>query len=140
MNLHTLAGWLTILILLGAYSTFSLKQIGREYVKQLPKEYAGFADAYRGFMKFMVRRHRFFGAAALAGLFIHAYLAVSLSALSVSGLIAGLVLTFAAGSGAFGFFRKLGLRSGWLFVHRALAFSLFLGVIVHLFFKGVVPL
>ncbi|NLW68763.1 MAG: hypothetical protein GXY28_13290 [Bacteriovoracaceae bacterium] len=140
MNAHTLAGWLTILILLGAFSTFFLKQIGREYVKTLPKEYADFADAYRRFMKFMVGKHRFFGAAALTGLFIHASLVLFLSFLSASGLAAGLVLVCVAASGAYGFFLRRSLRSGWLTVHRSLAFALFLAVVVHLVFKGIVYL
>ncbi len=138
MSVQTLTGWLTALVLTAAFSTYLLKQIGREYVKQLSRDYADFADAYRRFMKFMVGRHRVFGAAALIALAAHAYPALARSAVSASGLVAALALISAAAAGAWLFFGKKNLRTGWLSVHRALAFVLLLAVIIHFFFPGMI--
>ena len=136
MNGQEASGWLTVLILAGTFATYFLKQIGREYVKKLPGEYAGFADAYRRFMKSMIGKHRFFGTAALILLLVHSCPALVRSTVSPSGLVAGLFLAASAGWGLYGFFCKRSLRSGWLPVHQTLAFLLLLAVVVHLFFKG----
>ena len=136
MSAQALTGWLTALSLAAAFSTYLLKQIGREYVRQLSREYADFTDAYRRFMKFMVGRHRVFGTAALIALAAHAFPAFAGSFLSASGLIAALALSSSAGAGAWLFFGKKNLRTGWLSAHRVLAFMLLLAAIVHLFFTG----
>jgi hypothetical protein len=138
MSAQALTGWLTVLVLTAAFSTYLLKQIGREYVKQLSREYADFTDAYRRFMKFMVGRHRVFGAAALIVLAAHAYPALARSTVSASGVVAALALISAAVAGAWLFYGKKNLRTGLLSAHRALTFVLIFAVIVHLFFTGVI--
>lgn len=135
MGVQALTGWLIVLTLVAALSTYLLKQIGRDYVKRLPREYADFASTYRRFMKFMVGRHRFFGAAALIALAVHAYPVIARSFISVSGLIAAFILISTAAAGAWLFYGKRSLRSGLLPVHRALAFLLLPAVIIHLFFR-----
>ncbi|HPW68216.1 MAG: hypothetical protein WDA72_00040 [Desulfomonilia bacterium] len=138
MSVQALTGWLTALALAAAFSTYLLKQIGREYVKRLPREYADFADAYRSFMKLMVGRHRIFGAAALIALAAHAYPVIAGSFISVSGLIAAFVLICASAAGAWLFYGKKSLRTGLLSVHRALAFVLLPALIIHFFFTGMI--
>ncbi len=138
MSMQEPTGWLTALALVAAFSTFLLKQIGREYVKELSREYADFTDAYRRFMKFMVRRHRIFGAAALIVLAAHAYPVLAGSFISASGLIAAFALISAAMTGAWLFYGKKSLRTGLLSAHRALAFVLLPAVILHLFFTGMI--
>lgn len=131
-------GWITAVVFMGAFSTFFLKQISREYVKGLPSTHAGFADAYRRFMKRMIRRHRSFGVAAFALLAAHAALVLSRGVISVTGLAAASLLAATAGLGLYGLYVNRSLRSPWLSVHRGLGFALFLSVLVHLFFKGTV--
>lgn len=131
-----LLGWIIAAGVLGAASTFFLKQIGRDYVKNLPKKYAEFADSYRNFMKFMIRRHRYFGLASLSILPVHAVFVISQSVLSLTGLIAACALPATAAFGIYGFYFKKNMRSGWLPLHRAFGFLLFLAAIVHIFFKG----
>lgn len=131
-----LLGWMIALSILGAAATFFLKQIGRDYVKKLPVKYAGFADSYRNFMKFMIRRHRYFGLAALSILPVHAGLVISQAVLSLTGLLAACALVTTAAFGIYGFYLKKNMRSGWLPLHRVFGLLLFLAMIVHIFFKG----
>ncbi len=135
-NVIQLLGWIMAAGVLAAVSTFFLKQIGREYVKKLPSKYAGFADSYRNFMKFMVRNHRYFGFASLSILPVHAFLVISQSVLSLTGLVAGFALLAAAIAGIYGVYFKKVIRSGWLPVHRAFGLVLFLAALVHIVFKG----
>lgn len=140
MSLTELAGWLTLVAVFGAFASFLLKQISREYVKKLGKEHADFVDGYRRFMRAMIRQHRFYGMAALALVVVHASLVVSRSVVSATGLVSALVLFAAAGLGAWGFYGHRSLRGGWLSVHRALAFTLLIAILGHLFYKAVVLL
>ncbi|MFY9399352.1 MAG: hypothetical protein WAR22_13415 [Desulfomonilia bacterium] len=140
MNLTELAGWLTLAAVFGAFASFLLKQISREYVKKLGKEHADFVEAYRSFMRAVIRRHRYFGMTAAALVIAHAGLVVSRSVISASGLTSALLLFATAGLGAWGFYGRRSPRGGWLSTHRGLAFVLLISIIVHLFYKAVVLL
>lgn len=135
-----LIGWVAAVAMFGAFSNYYLKVISRDYLKKLPKKYADFADAYRSFMKIMIRRHRYFGLAALVLFPVHAAFVLIGSSLSITGLIAGLALIATASLGIYGFYIKKDLRAKWLVVHRAFAFVVFFTVISHLVFKAVISL
>ncbi len=135
MILTRIAGSIVLAALMLALSNFFLKQISRDYVKRLPASYKDFADAYRRFMQKMVRRHRFFGLAALLILPLHAALAVVFAGISLSGLATAALLVAVAGLGMYGYYLNRNLRAWWLSVHRALAFAVSVSALVHVFFK-----
>lgn len=137
MILIPVAGWVTISFVLLALLNFLLKQVSREYVKKLPGEYKEFADAYRRFMQRIIRTHRYFGAAALAFYMLHAGMVVFLyKTVSVTGMVAGLILIATVFLGAYGFFVRKNLRSWWITAHRGGAFALLVSALIHLFYKG----
>jgi len=133
-------GFVTALCVVGSLSNFFLKEISRTFIRNLPKKYAGFASAYRSFMRFMLRRHRSFGFAALFIVLMHAFPIVARSVLSVTGLIAAAALGCTVCLGMYGYYLKKSLRSAWLHVHRAFALALLIAAVVHLFFSAPVAL
>ncbi|HNY65011.1 MAG TPA: hypothetical protein PKM41_06200 [Deltaproteobacteria bacterium] len=139
-NAVEVLGWIMAAGILGALSNHLLKLVSRTFLKGISREREGFMKVYRGLMKFMVRRHRYFGLAALAILPVHAGLVILGSALSLTGAAAALALIATASLGAYGFYVRKDLRAGWLPVHRALAFVLLLAAVVHVYFKGFVSL
>lgn len=128
-------GLIAALCALGALSNLLLKEISRTFIKNLPRKYAEFASAYRSFMRFMVRRHRYFGLASFFFVLVHAFTAIAGSALSVTGLIGAAALTGTVCLGIYGFYIEKSLRSAWLQVHRTFAFILLVAVTVHFFFR-----
>ncbi len=129
-------GFLAGLCVLGALSNFFLKEVSRTFIRNLPKKYAGFAAAYRSFMRLMLRRHRSFGLAAFFVVLMHASFIIAVSELSVTGLVAAAALTCTVCLGMYGYYSKKSLRSAWLHVHRASALALLVAAVVHLFFKA----
>jgi hypothetical protein len=132
-----LLGWVAAVCAGGALSNYALKAVGRTYLKKVPAKYARQVELYRAFMRFMVRRHRVFGASAVFFLAVHAALVILGSALSVTGGAAALGFVSTASLGAHGFYVKKDLRAPWLRVHRAFAFLSLLTLITHLFYRGV---
>ncbi|MBN2298192.1 MAG: DUF4405 domain-containing protein [Deltaproteobacteria bacterium] len=136
MMLVLIAGWITIFFVFLALLNFLLKQVSREYVKRLPKEYKDFADAYRRFMQRIIRGHRYFGIAALSVFLLHAGLILFFyDVISITGMVTGIVLFATVSMGAYGYFINKDFRSWWVSVHRGCAFALLVSALVHLFYK-----
>ncbi|HHO77059.1 MAG TPA: DUF4405 domain-containing protein [Deltaproteobacteria bacterium] len=130
------AGWITISLVMLALLNFVLKQISRDYVKGLHKDYKAFTDAYRRFMQHMIRRHRYFGVAALASFLVHAGLILFFSfGIALTGLITGVLLSAVVSLGGYGYYVNKDIRSWWVAVHRGCAFALMLSALVHVFSK-----
>jgi len=130
------AGWITIFFLFLALLNFVLKQVSRDYVKNLPREYKDFADAYRRFMQHIIRRHRYFGIAAVVFFLFHAGLILFFSVgISFTGLVTGFILLAVVSLGAYGYFVNKDFRSWWVPMHRGCAFALMVSAMVHVFYK-----
>lgn len=139
-NIVELLGWTSAAMALAALSNHFLKLAGRTVVKSLARKHPRPVEAYRKFMKFMVRRHRLFGLGAILVMPVHGGFVLLGSALSVTGGIAALALAATASLGAYGFFIGKSTRAGWLPVHRAFAFLLLLAMGAHLLDKAVIGL
>jgi hypothetical protein len=128
-------GWITLLMIFFSLLNLFLKQISRDYVKRLPKEYKDFADAYRSFMRRVIRGHRFFGLAALLIFAVHAFFVIFFAHISLTGIASAIFLIIVVALGAYGYFIKRDFRAWWLSAHRASAFFLCVAVITHVFYK-----
>lgn len=133
MLLTRIMGIITGVMIVLALSNFFLKQISRDYVKNLPLRYKDFADAYRSFMQRMIRSHRVFGISAIVSLMVHAGMNIYSGHASVTGIISAIFLAATAGLGAYGYYVSRNLRAWWLTMHKACGFVLVLSVLVHLF-------
>jgi len=115
-----------------------LKQVGRDCVKRLSVKNPGFAGAYRRFMQFMVRRHRFFGMAASFILVLHLAVVLLSGITSLTGMATGALLLVTAGLGLYGFHVVKIPRGRWIHAHRTGAFLLLVAAAVHIFYKAYV--
>ncbi|MDT8273241.1 MAG: tyrosine-type recombinase/integrase, partial [Desulfomonilia bacterium] len=92
MSLETFFGWCIAVFVVLCLLNFVLKQISRDYIKKLSSSRQDFANAYRSFMRVVVKNHRVFGFVALILLAVH-FIAVYLSEiLSLTGVISGAAL------------------------------------------------
>ena len=139
-NIVEVLGWTSAAMALAALSNYFLKLAGRSVVKSLAGKHPRPVEAYREFMRFMVRRHRLFGLGAILVMPVHGGFVLLGSALSVTGGIAALALVATASLGAYGFFIRKSTRAGWLPVHRAFAFLLLLALGAHLLDRAVIGL
>lgn len=135
MTYIQIPGWITVLLIFAALLNLILKQISRDYVKGLPKEYKDFADAYRSFMRRVIRGHRVFGLTAILILLVHTFFVILSDHISLTGIIAAILLVIVAALGSYGYFISKDFRSRWLSVHRVSAFFLCIAMITHVFYK-----
>ncbi|MPM19937.1 hypothetical protein SDC9_66364 [bioreactor metagenome] len=113
---------------------YLLKLLNRIWISKLPNN--NFRKQYNLIMKFIVRNHRFFafGTAILLG--THLYLQLTYRWLSLTGLIAAILMFANIGLGIIIFyFRKHNHKSLLLF-HRFIALLLIAAVLVHLITKA----
>jgi hypothetical protein len=128
-------GWITMLLIFAALLNLILKQISRDYVKRLPQEYKDFADAYRSFMRRVIRGHRVFGLAAMLIFLVHSFFVIFFDHVSLTGIASAILLVLVVALGAYGYFISKDFRAGWLSAHKASAFFLCFAVITHVFYK-----
>ena len=84
-NIVELLGWATAAMVVAALLHYVLKLAGRPVVKPLAGKHPRPVEAYRKFMRFMVRRHRSFGLGAILVMPVHGGFVLLGSALSVTG-------------------------------------------------------
>jgi hypothetical protein len=140
MSLTETLGWCAALAAAAALMNFLLKQVSREYVKNISAANPAFASSYRTFMQFMIRNHRFFGMAAGALFAVHVGVVLSSGVSSLTGIVAGILLLTVSGLGAYGFYIRKNPRGKWIHAHRGVAFLLTMAAIAHIFFKAAIYL
>ncbi len=136
MNPGPVLGWCVAAAAAAALMNFVLKQVGRDYVKRISERNPGFARAYRTFMQFMVRRHRFFGIAAGFILVLHVAVVLLSGFTSITGMAAGVLLIATAGLGLYGFHVVKIPRGRWIHAHRTGAFLLLVAAVLHVSYKA----
>ncbi len=129
-------GWCVLAAAAAALINFVLKQVGRDYVKRISERNPGFAQAYRTFMQFMVRRHRSFGIAAGIILVLHVAVVLLSGFTSLTGMAAGTLLIATAGLGLYGFHVVKTPRGRWIQAHRTFAFLLLVSAVLHISYRA----
>ncbi|MGC9324037.1 MAG: hypothetical protein ACP5G0_04730 [Desulfomonilia bacterium] len=135
MSLEEFFGWCIAGFVFLSLLNYLLKQISREYIKNLPPNRQDFAQAYRRVMRVVVRNHRFFGFAALVFLAAHTAAVFLAGFLSATGLLTAAALVISACLGLYGYYINRDYRAWWLSVHRLFALIVIVTFIIHFFFK-----
>ncbi len=134
MALVELMGLFVAGVSAAALMNFLLKQVSRDYIKKISQRNPEFTKAYRSFMQFIVRNHRYFGMAAGILLVAHAGSAILSGVYSPTGTAAGVLLLATVGIGSYGFFIRKSPRGPWIHVHRGAAFLFAASAIVHIIY------
>ena len=127
-----LFGWIGVCGYVIALLNFFMKYINKKYVNKLPKDKQKFIDIYRGLMKFIVKYHKIAGIIASISIVFHFYLMFSFRGLSISGLIAAVVMWIVFTLGIYGFRINKNMKGSWVKVHRILSFLLILLIVFHI--------
>lgn len=136
MSLVRLLGLCAAGVSAAAVMNFLLKQVSRDYIKKISRKNPEFTKAYRSFMQFMVRNHRYFGMVAGILLLAHACAAILSGVYSLTGTAAGVLLLTTAGIGSYGFFVRKSPRGPWIHVHRGAAFLFTAAAVVHIIYRA----
>jgi len=127
-----LFGWIGVWGYAIALLNFFMKYINKKYVNKLPKDKQKFIDIYRGLMKFIVKYHKIAGIIASISIVFHFYLMFSFRGLSISGLIAAVVMWIVFTLGIYGFRINKNMKGSWVKVHRILSFLLIVLIVFHI--------
>lgn len=130
-ELAALMGWIGILGYAIALLNFVMKYTNKKYIVKLPKENDTFIKGYRAIMKPIVKYHKFIGTVASIATFIHFILMYMYVELSISGLIAALVMWFVFLLGIYGAVILKKSNGSWVKIHKYLSFALVLLIVCH---------
>jgi hypothetical protein len=135
--MYELGGFLGILTatFLGlALLNYISKWINKHWVSKLPKT-SKFKAAYIKVMKFVVKKHRWFGLGAAVSMVAHMILQITFAWVSTTGLIAAALLIINGMIGAWMHYKQKGKRGPLLMVHRAMGVLLIAAIAVHVITK-----
>lgn len=97
---------------------------------------SGFRRAFLAFQKFIVRFHRFFAGFATLMLIVHLIIQLQYRWLSVTGLVAAILMAANGFLGGYGHYIRKKKPSAWLYVHRSIAVMAVLAIIFHITMRG----
>lgn len=135
MSLRMLAGplgFFTAFSFGAAILNFFIKYIYKNYINKLGREKKQFVDIYRKIMKITVKYHKLFGTIAIIAVAAHFFILISSNRISLTGIIAGVVMLIIFSLGFYGAYYNKNMRGMWLKVHRILAFFLLIAILLHL--------
>jgi len=127
-----LFGWIGVFGYGVALLNFFMKYINRKYINKLSKDKQAFVKVYRTIMKFIVKYHKIAGIIASISIVIHFYLMYNYRRLSISGLIAAVVMWSVFTLGIYGFGINKNMKGSWVKIHRILSFILILLIGFHI--------
>lgn len=136
-------GWITAygfgLAILNFFVKFIFKNYITPFLKRKPneaKKYSKIINIYKLVMKYVVRYHKIIGGIGTAALLFHLLLEMKYRYLSITGVIAALLMVSIILLGILGVtvFKKKP-RGTWVNIHRVLSFLLILFILLHLAIK-----
>ena len=131
----SLFGWLIITGLVLALMNFPVKAIYRKWISPMDKE-SRFKRAYSKMQKIIVKYHRFFAGFATLMLIIHLIIQLQFRWLSITGLIAAILLVINGFLGGYGHYIRKKKKSTWLYVHRSIAVLATLAIVFHIVMRA----
>lgn len=125
-------GWITVWGFIFEIFNFIVKQFNKRYISKLPREKQKIIDLYRKIMKFIVKYHKVVGVITITAAIAHFAFMLSSARVRLSGLIGIGLMVLLLGLGLYGAYINKNYKGKWLKVHRALAISLGLIIVIHL--------
>jgi hypothetical protein len=123
-------GWVIVAGYLLAAMKYFVNRIGQKVVQTMPAESPG-RNAFRTFLKVLVRIHGYIGIYLVTIVLLHFMIELVHKGFFLTGLIAGGLLLLQIALGAYGTVVK-GRKSGpWLSIHRTVAVLLPVAIAVH---------
>ena len=132
-----LFGWIGVWGYAVALLNFFMKYINKKYINNLSKDKEKFIKGYRTVLKYIVRYHKIAGVVASIAIVAHFYLMYTYRGVSMSGLIAALVMWIVFALGIYGFGINKNMRGPWVKFHRGLSYVLILLIAFHVIFSRV---
>jgi hypothetical protein len=130
-DLIGLLGWVTAISFGIAILNFFVKYINKKYISKLGKDKKQIVDLYRKIMRIIVKNHKLVGTIAVVSVLIHFFIAFSANRIKITGIIAAAIMAILFLLGFYGAYINKNYKGMWLKVHRILAFSLIIAIIVH---------
>ena len=124
-------GWVTAISFGIAILNFFVKYINKKYISKLGKDKKQIVDLYRKIMRIIVKNHKLVGTIAVVSVLIHFFIAFSANRIKITGIIAAAIMATIFLLGFYGAYINKNYKGMWLKVHRILAFSLIIAIIVH---------
>jgi hypothetical protein len=124
-------GWVTAISFGIAILNFFVKYINKKYISKLGKDKKQIVDLYRKIMRIIVKNHKLVGTIAVVSVLIHFFIAFSANRIKITGIIAAAIMAILFLLGFYGAYINKNYKGMWLKVHRILAFSLIIAIIVH---------
>lgn len=134
-DLIKLLGWVTAISFSLAILNFFVKLVNKKYISKLGKEKKQIVDLYRKIMRIIVKNHKILGTIAVASVLAHFFIAFSSNRISITGIIAALIMASIFILGVYGAFINKNYKAMWLKVHRILAFTLLIAIATHVLIK-----
>lgn len=131
-DLIGILGWVTAISFGIAILNFFVKYINKKYINKLGKEKKQIVDLYRKIMKLIVKNHKLVGTIAVFSVLAHFFIAFSSNRISITGIIAALLMATIFVLGVYGAFINKSYKGMWLKVHRTMAFALLIAIIIHI--------
>ena len=129
-----LFGWIGVWGYAIALLNFFMKYINKKYINNLSKDKQKFIKGYRTVMKYIVRYHKIAGVVASIAIVAHFYLMYIYRGVSMSGLIAALVMWIVFTLGIYGLKINKNMKGSWVKFHRGLSYVLILLIAYHVIF------
>ncbi len=123
-------GWITVISYAIALFNYIFKYINRNYLKKFTNKKA--AGMYKFIMKYVVKYHKLVGIIAVIALTAHFIIMYTLKGLLITGLIAMILMFSVVLLGIYGTYINKKLKAPWLKIHKILAFTLIVAIIVHI--------
>lgn len=131
-NLIDFLGWVTAISFGIAILNFFVKYINKKYISKLGKENKQIVDFYRKTMRLIVKNHKLVGTIAIVSVLTHFFIALSSNKIRITGIIAAALMAILFLLGAYGAFINKNYKGTWLKVHRVIAFTLIIAIIIHI--------
>lgn len=124
-------GWLIIISFILTTLNYVVKVVNKKYGKMISK-YPILKKGYGMFMKIIVRKHKLFGFLTIVFILTHFLLQFSKFGLSVTGLLAALVMLLQVLMGIYGAYIYKKRLGAWFIAHRLIAVILIFVIGIHI--------
>jgi len=128
-------GWIVVWAFALAVMLFVVRYINKNYMTQITNKLKGkknYLDIYRKVIGFIVKNHKAFGLVATGLVFLHLIIMWKYVELSISGMIALILMVLVAGVGVLSTYLKKQKKAPLTKLHSILAGALLIAIIIHL--------
>ena len=123
-------GLLIILCYALTISKYILKLITKYFGERLSK-YKKFYELYRKLNMFVTKYHKIFGLLTIIFILIHFIVQFSTIGLSITGLIAALLMLFQVILGIYGVITKK-INNTWKLLHKIISLIILMAILIHI--------